>query len=67
MPELVPLPDLIPAEGDSTPRLLPYIIHDASWRNVQDWRPGRIPWRRPPGHVYDTVPSARSVRPVNLT
>ena len=33
MTEMVPLPDLIRAQDDSTPRLLRYIIHGASWRN----------------------------------
>jgi len=56
MTELVPLPELITAQGDSRPRLLRYIIQEASWRNVREWQPGRIPWR-PPGQVYDTVPS----------
>jgi hypothetical protein len=44
---MVSLPDLITAQGDSTPRLLRYVIQKASWRNVRDWRHGRIPWRPP--------------------
>ena len=33
MTDLVPLRDLITAQGDSTPRLLRYVIHEASWKN----------------------------------